>query len=83
MHHGSVGEIDAPSGPITGADEVSVWPKVPHRSAALFGKLDRITSMVRGLGWVARGGGAQLDWVSIMVWGGNIWERLREGGREG
>ena len=56
-HHGSVGEVDAPPGSIAGANEVPVRPKVPHRSTALSGKLDRITSMVRVGAGGGRGGG--------------------------
>lgn len=38
-HHGSLGEVDAPSRAPAGADEVSLWPQVSHRSAALSGQL--------------------------------------------
>ena len=45
--HGSVGEIDETSGSPSGADEVSVWAKVPHRSPPLLGQLDRVSDVVR------------------------------------
>ena len=39
-HHGLMGEINASSRPLVGADEISVWTQIPHRSSSLPGQLD-------------------------------------------